>query len=67
MASSANTVQQNITDPGGQIIGTVSNIGAVPLPASAGIPATATVSKVGQIIAVHGTTAGVVVDIPSGK
>jgi hypothetical protein len=38
-----------------------------PLPPSAGVPATITKGAASQVIAVHGTTTGIVADIPSGQ
>lgn len=67
-------MSQNPTNVSVKVIGAdkgsavvFSNVGESPLPLSAGLPATVTKTATGQVLAVHGTTAGIVADIPSGK
>jgi hypothetical protein len=62
--SSQKSIEVNVTDPSGKIIGKISTTGMGQLPPSAGIAITATKNAEGKTTSVHGTISGVTVDLP---
>jgi hypothetical protein len=66
--SNQKSIEVNVTDPQGKIIGKISTTGTTQLPPSAGVPLSVLKTASGKVTAVNGTISGVTVDLPdSGK
>jgi hypothetical protein len=64
--SNQKSIEVNVSDPGGKIIGKISTTGMTQLPPSAGVTLSVSKTAGGQVTAVNGTISGVLVDLPNG-
>jgi hypothetical protein len=62
--SSQKSIEVNVTDPGGKIIGKISTTGMGQLRPSEGVQLSVSKAASGQITGVHGVVSGVTVDLP---